>query len=55
MSKTGKLPHFIKEEALVGIYNVGIVFIFYLHEFNYQLNYLYVTSDSSTGAFSLHS
>lgn len=55
MPKTGKLQPFVKEEALVGIYNVCIVFSFYLHKFNYQLNYLYITSDPSTGSFSLHS
>ncbi|RDY06611.1 BAG-associated GRAM protein 1, partial [Mucuna pruriens] len=43
MPKTGKLQHFVKEEALVGIYNVGIVFSFYPLEFNYQLYYLYIT------------
>ena len=39
MPKAGKLQTFIKEEALVGIYNVCIISPC-LHEFNYYLNYL---------------
>lgn len=39
MPKAGKRQTFIKEEALVGIYNVCIVSPC-LHEFNYYLKYL---------------
>lgn len=40
MPKVDKLKTFIKEEALVGIYNVCIPFSFCLHEFSYHLNFL---------------
>jgi hypothetical protein len=49
MPKARKLQTFTKEEALVGIYNVCIIFSFCLHELNYYFNYLYITSDPSPG------
>lgn len=37
LPKTGKHQPFTKEEALVGIYNVCVIFSFCLLEFNYSM------------------
>jgi hypothetical protein len=55
MPKAGKRQTFIKEEALVGIYNVCIVSPCLFMSSTTILIIWYITSDPSPGCFPLHS